>query len=62
MSNGITMSELQEFIAACWYTYDEMNYDEMAAAKDDGMRARHHQLGTAVRTHRRDRGDRQLVR
>lgn len=38
MSNDITLSELQEFIAGYWYAYDEANYDEMAAAKADDMR------------------------
>ncbi|WP_006241148.1 nuclear transport factor 2 family protein [Mycolicibacterium tusciae] len=38
MSNDITLSELQEFIAAYWYAYDEANYDEMAAAKAEDMR------------------------
>lgn len=32
MSNDITLSELQEFIAAFWYHYDEANYDELAAS------------------------------
>lgn len=38
MSNDITLSELQEFIAAYWYAYDEAHYDEMAAAKADDIR------------------------
>lgn len=38
MSNDITLSELQEFIASYWYAYDEANYDEMAAAKAEDMR------------------------
>lgn len=38
MSNDITLSELQEFIAAYWYAYDEANYDEMAAAKAENLR------------------------
>ncbi|MEB3981790.1 nuclear transport factor 2 family protein [Mycobacterium sp. 663a-19] len=31
MSSEITLSELQEFIAAFWYHYDEAHYDELAA-------------------------------
>jgi SnoaL-like domain len=31
VSNDITLSELQEFIAGFWYHYDEAHYDEMAA-------------------------------
>jgi SnoaL-like domain len=31
MANDITLPELQEFIAAFWYHYDEAHYDEMAA-------------------------------
>ncbi|KUH81158.1 MULTISPECIES: nuclear transport factor 2 family protein [unclassified Mycobacterium] len=38
MSNDITLSELQEFIAAYWYAYDEANYDDMAAAKAENIR------------------------
>jgi hypothetical protein len=38
MSNDITLSELQEFIAGYWYDYDEANYDEMAAAKAEDIR------------------------
>ncbi|OBI77026.1 nuclear transport factor 2 family protein [Mycobacterium sp. E740] len=38
MSNEITLSELQEFIAGYWYAYDEADYDEMAAAKAENMR------------------------
>jgi hypothetical protein len=32
MSNGIALSELQEFIASFWYHYDEAHYDELAAS------------------------------
>ena len=32
MSNDITLSELQDFIARFWYHYDEANYAELAAA------------------------------
>jgi hypothetical protein len=38
MSNDIALSELQEFIAAYWFSYDEANYDALAAAKADDMR------------------------
>ncbi|MBV9089159.1 MAG: nuclear transport factor 2 family protein [Mycobacteriaceae bacterium] len=38
MSNDITLSELQEFIGAFWYHYDEAHYDEMAAAYADDVR------------------------
>ncbi len=31
MSNDIALPELQEFIAAFWYHYDEAHYDELAA-------------------------------
>ena len=31
MSNDITLSEVQEFIAGFWYHYDEAHFDEMAA-------------------------------
>ncbi len=31
MSNDITLSDLQEFIAGFWYHYDEAHYDELAA-------------------------------
>ena len=31
MSNDVTLSELQEFIAGFWYHYDEAHYDELAA-------------------------------
>jgi hypothetical protein len=31
MSNDITLSELQEFIAGFWYHYDEAHYAELAA-------------------------------
>lgn len=32
MSNDISLQELQEFIAAFWYHYDEAHYDELAAS------------------------------
>lgn len=32
MSNEISLTELQDFIAHFWYDYDEANYREMAAA------------------------------
>jgi hypothetical protein len=32
MSNGIALSELQEFIASFWYHCDEAHYDELAAS------------------------------
>lgn len=38
MSNEITLSELQEFIAGYWHAYDEADYDKMAAAKAENMR------------------------
>ena len=31
MSNDITLSELQEFIAGFWYHYDEAHFEELAA-------------------------------
>ncbi len=31
MSDDITLSELQEFIAGFWYHYDEAHYDQLAA-------------------------------
>ena len=31
MTNDITLSELQEFIAGFWYHYDEAHYDDLAA-------------------------------
>jgi hypothetical protein len=31
MTNDITLSELQEFIAGFWYLYDEAHYDDLAA-------------------------------
>jgi hypothetical protein len=30
MTNDVTLSELQEFIAGFWYHYDEAHYDELA--------------------------------
>lgn len=38
MSNDITLSELQEFIAEFWFHYDEAHYDEMAAAHAEDVR------------------------
>jgi len=35
MSSDITLAELQEFIAAFWYHYDEAHYDELAASYAD---------------------------
>ncbi len=32
MTNDITLSELQEFIAGFWYHYDEAHYDKLAAS------------------------------
>jgi len=32
MTNDITLSELQEFIAGFWYHYDEAHYDDLAAS------------------------------
>lgn len=32
MSDDITLPELQEFIGAFWYHYDEAHYDELAAS------------------------------
>lgn len=32
MSNDVTLSELQEFVAGFWYHYDEAHYDELAAS------------------------------
>ncbi len=37
MSNEITLSELQEFIAGFWYHYDEAHYDELAARYADDV-------------------------
>ena len=38
MSGDITLPELQEFIAAFWYHYDEAHYDELAARYADEIR------------------------
>lgn len=38
MSNDITLAELQDFISAFWYHYDEAHYDEMALAYADDVR------------------------
>jgi hypothetical protein len=38
MSNDITLSDLQEFIAAFWYHYDEAHYDELAAHYAEDVR------------------------
>ena len=32
MSNEITLADVQEFLGAFWFHYDEAHYDEMAAA------------------------------
>jgi SnoaL-like domain len=32
MTNDVTLSELQEFIAGFWYHYDEAHYEELAAS------------------------------
>lgn len=40
MSNDITLSELQEFLAGFWYDYDEANYDAMAAAHSEDVHYR----------------------
>lgn len=37
MSNEITLSELQEFIAGFWYHYDEAHYDELAVRYADDV-------------------------
>ncbi|MFP1153674.1 nuclear transport factor 2 family protein [Mycobacterium sherrisii] len=37
MSNDITLSELQEFIADYWYHYDEAHYAELAACHADDV-------------------------
>jgi hypothetical protein len=38
MSNEITLSEVQEFIAGFWYHYDEGHFDELAVRIGDEMR------------------------
>lgn len=38
MSNEISLSELQEFIAEFWFHYDEAHYDELAAAHAEDVR------------------------
>jgi hypothetical protein len=38
MSNDITLSELQEFIAGFWYHYDEAHYGELAARYAEDVR------------------------
>jgi hypothetical protein len=38
VSNDIALTELQEFIAAYWYAYDEADFDNMAAAKAEDIR------------------------
>lgn len=38
MSNDITLTELQEFIAGFWFDYDEAKYDRMATAYADDAR------------------------
>lgn len=37
MSNDITLSEVQEFIAGFWYHYDQGNFDELALRIGDEM-------------------------
>jgi hypothetical protein len=38
MSNDVTLSDLQEFIAEFWYHYDEAHYDELAARYAENVR------------------------
>lgn len=38
MTNDITLSELQEFIAGFWYHYDEAHYDDLAASFAEDVR------------------------
>ena len=38
MTNDITLSELQEFIAGFWYHYDAAHYDELAARYAEDVR------------------------
>lgn len=38
MSNDITLAELQDFIGAFWYHYDEAHYDQLAASHADNVR------------------------
>ncbi|MGE2690920.1 polyketide cyclase [Mycolicibacterium sp. XJ2546] len=37
MSNDITLSEVQEFIAGFWYHYDQGHFDELGARLGDEM-------------------------
>jgi len=37
VSNDISLSELQEFVAEFWYHYDEGHYDELAARLADDI-------------------------
>jgi SnoaL-like domain len=37
MTNDITLSDLQEFIAGFWYHYDEAHYDDVAASYSDDV-------------------------
>jgi hypothetical protein len=37
MSNDISLTELQEFIAEFWFHYDEAHYDELAARYADNI-------------------------
>jgi hypothetical protein len=37
VTNEISISELQEFVAAFWYHYDEGHYDELAARLADDV-------------------------
>ena len=64
MSNEITLSEVQEFIAGFWYHYDQGHFDELAVRIGDEMdylsRSRLRQLpvrGSAGRRTARRRRD-----
>lgn len=37
MSNEITLSEVQEFIAGFWYHYDQGHFDELGSRMDEQM-------------------------
>jgi hypothetical protein len=53
VSNDISLSELQEFVAEFWYHYDEGHYDELAARlADDVHYASRTDTGTAEFEHR----------
>lgn len=48
VSNDISLSELQEFVAEFWYHYDEGHYDELAARFADNIHyASHSDTGTS---------------